>query len=151
MLGKWSAIAMFELQRIRFAGWALTEGQHRPKAGKKKRPAKRVFFFWFPLRTRCFIWKWVNTAFPEQEEYIYLSSIFSAQGYTWIGVDPVVSGTPGGAQGRSSWEGGRRRRSTGQRPVRKKRPTKWVFFFSGSHFVLDASSGSGLTQRSLTL
>ena len=27
LLGKWSAIAMLELQRIRFAGWALTEGQ----------------------------------------------------------------------------------------------------------------------------
>ena len=26
-LGKWSAIAMLELQRIRFAGWELTEGQ----------------------------------------------------------------------------------------------------------------------------
>ena len=28
-LWKWSAIAMLELQRIQFAGWALTEGQHR--------------------------------------------------------------------------------------------------------------------------
>ena len=37
LLGKWSAIAMLELQRIRFAGWALTKGQHRPKAGKKKK------------------------------------------------------------------------------------------------------------------
>ena len=27
LLGKWSAIAMLKLQRIRFAGWALTEGQ----------------------------------------------------------------------------------------------------------------------------
>ena len=26
LLGKWSAIAMLELQRIWFAGWALTEG-----------------------------------------------------------------------------------------------------------------------------
>ena len=34
LLGKWSAIAMLELQRIRFAGWALTEGQHLPKAGR---------------------------------------------------------------------------------------------------------------------
>ena len=34
LLGKWSAIAMLELQHIRFAGWALTEGQHRPKAGR---------------------------------------------------------------------------------------------------------------------
>ena len=37
LLGKWSAIAMLELQCIRFAGWALTEEQHRPKAGKKKK------------------------------------------------------------------------------------------------------------------
>ena len=29
LLGKWSAIAMLELQRIQFAGGALTEGQHR--------------------------------------------------------------------------------------------------------------------------
>ena len=29
LLGKWSAIAMLELQHIQFAGWALTEGQHR--------------------------------------------------------------------------------------------------------------------------
>ena len=57
---------MLELQRIRFAGWALTEGQHRPKAGKKKRPAKRVFFFWFPLRKRCSIEKGVNRLFPAQ-------------------------------------------------------------------------------------
>ena len=34
LLEQWSAIAMLELQRIRFAGWALTEGQHRPKAGR---------------------------------------------------------------------------------------------------------------------
>ena len=34
---KLGAIAMLELQRIRFAGWALTGGQHRPKAGKKKK------------------------------------------------------------------------------------------------------------------
>ena len=27
LLRKWSAIAMLELQRIRFAGWELTEGQ----------------------------------------------------------------------------------------------------------------------------
>ena len=80
LLGKWSAIAMLELQSIRFAGWALTERQHRPKAGKKKRPAKRVFFFWFPLRKWwCFITKWVNRLFPVRHIYlsIYLSSILS--------------------------------------------------------------------------
>ena len=45
LLGKWSAIAMLELQRIRFAGWALTEGQHRPKAGKKKKTREAGLFF----------------------------------------------------------------------------------------------------------
>ena len=45
LLWKWSAIAMLELQRIRFAGWALTEGQHRPKAGKKKKTREAGLFF----------------------------------------------------------------------------------------------------------
>ena len=48
LLGKWSAIAMLELQRIRFAGWALTEGQHRPKAGKKKKTGEAGLFFLVP-------------------------------------------------------------------------------------------------------
>jgi len=48
LLGKWSAIAMLELQRIRFAGWALTEGQHRPKAGKKKKTREAGLFFLVP-------------------------------------------------------------------------------------------------------
>jgi len=48
LLGKWSAIAMSELQRIRFAGWALTEGQHRPKAGKKKKTREAGLFFLVP-------------------------------------------------------------------------------------------------------
>ena len=44
-LGKWAAIAMLELQRIPFAGWTLTEGQHRSKAsGKKKDPRSGSFF-----------------------------------------------------------------------------------------------------------
>ena len=50
LLGKWSAIAMLELQRIRFAGWALTKGQHRPKAGKKKKTREAGLFFLVPLR-----------------------------------------------------------------------------------------------------
>ena len=100
---------------------------------------ERVFFFWFPLRSRCFIRKWVNPTFPEQEEsivHIQWTKLYVDR----RNVDPVVSRTSGGEQGRSSWEGGavkaqraegvlRRRRSTGRRPVRKKRPTKWVFFF----------------------
>ena len=48
LLGKWSAIAMLELQRVRFAGWALTEGQHRPKAGKKKKTREAGLFFLVP-------------------------------------------------------------------------------------------------------
>ena len=40
---------MLELQRVRFAGWALTEGQHRPKAGKKKKTHEAGLFFWFGL------------------------------------------------------------------------------------------------------
>ena len=54
-LGKWSAIAMLELQLIQFAGWALTEGQHRPKAGehrpkagKKKKTREAGLFFLVP-------------------------------------------------------------------------------------------------------
>ena len=37
--------AMLELQRIRFTGWALTKGQHRPKAGKKKKDLRSGSFF----------------------------------------------------------------------------------------------------------
>ena len=55
LLGKWSAIAILELQRIWFAGWALTEGQHRPKAGehrpkagKKKKTHEVGLFFLVP-------------------------------------------------------------------------------------------------------
>ena len=44
-----AAIAMLELQRIQFAGWALTEGQHRPKAGKKKKTREAGLFFWLPV------------------------------------------------------------------------------------------------------
>ena len=32
-----------------FARLALTEGQHRPKAGKKKKTREAGLFFWFPL------------------------------------------------------------------------------------------------------
>ena len=48
LLWKWSAIAMLELQRVRFAGWALTEGQHQPKAGKKKKTREAGLFFLVP-------------------------------------------------------------------------------------------------------
>ena len=48
LLRKWSAIAMLELQCIQFAGWALTEGRHRPKAGKKKKTREAGLFFLVP-------------------------------------------------------------------------------------------------------
>ena len=32
-----------------FAGWALTEGQHRPKAGKKKKTREAGFLFWLSV------------------------------------------------------------------------------------------------------
>ena len=35
----------YRLQRIQFAGWALTEGQHRPKAGRKKKTREAGLFF----------------------------------------------------------------------------------------------------------
>ena len=87
LLGKWSAIAMLELQRIRFAGWALTEGQHRPKAGKKKKTCEAGLFFLVPTSQVMLHPKWVKKPFPDLKSIsIYLSSI-SAQSYTWIGVD----------------------------------------------------------------
>ena len=49
LLGRWSAIAMLELQRIRLPGWVLTEGQHRPKAGKKKKTCEAGLFFLVPV------------------------------------------------------------------------------------------------------
>ena len=55
---------MLELQRIQFAGWALTKGQHRPKAGKKKKTREAGLFFLVPASTRCSIRKWVNPALP---------------------------------------------------------------------------------------
>ena len=143
LVGKCSTVAMLELQSIRFAGWALTEGQHRPKAGKKKKTREAGLFFLVPTSPRCFIREWVNPTFPDPVRGVYLSIVHILCSKLYVdrrNVNPVVRGTPGGAQGRSSWEGGapkaqraegvlRRRRSTGRRPVRKKRPTKWVFFF----------------------
>ena len=64
-IGKWSAIAMLELQRIRFAGWALTEGQHRPKAGKKKKAHEAGLFFLVPTSQVMLHPKWVKKPFPD--------------------------------------------------------------------------------------
>ena len=74
LLGKWSAIAMLELQRIRFAGWALTEGRHRLKAGKKKKTREAGLFFLVPTSQVMLHPKWVNRLLPAQEYLsIYLS------------------------------------------------------------------------------
>ena len=54
LLGKWLAIAMLELQCIRFSGWTLTEGQHRPKAGKKKKTREAGLFFLVPTSQAMF-------------------------------------------------------------------------------------------------
>ena len=61
-------------RRIQFAGWALTEGQHRPKAGKKKKTREAGLFFLVPVR------------------HIYLSSILH-----WIH-STEASASPGHAQ-----------------------------------------------------
>ena len=45
---------MLELQRLRFAGWELTEGQHRPKAGKKKKTREAGLFFLVPTSQAMF-------------------------------------------------------------------------------------------------
>ena len=42
----------------------LTEGQHRPKAGKKKKTREAGLFFLVPTEPRCFIRKWVKKPFP---------------------------------------------------------------------------------------
>ena len=47
---------MLELQLIPFAGWALTEGQHRPKAGKKKKTR---------MKEKVFLGKWSAIAMLE--------------------------------------------------------------------------------------
>ena len=63
-----------KILRSTFAGWALTEGQHRPKAGKKKKTCEAGLFFLVPTSFQwCFITKWVNRLFPVR--HIYLSSI----------------------------------------------------------------------------
>ena len=63
--GKLSAIAMLELQRIRFAGWGLTEGEHRPKAGKKKKTREAGLFFLVPTSQVILHPKWVKKPFPD--------------------------------------------------------------------------------------
>ena len=73
----------FEAALLLSGHWPRGSTGRRPV--RKKRPAKRVFFFWFPLRTRCSIRKWVNRLFPDGHIYlsIYLSSILWYHAATW--------------------------------------------------------------------
>ena len=48
-----------------FAGWALTEGQHRPKAGKKKKTREAGLFFLVPTSQVMLHPKWVKKPFPD--------------------------------------------------------------------------------------
>ena len=58
-------------------------------------------------------------------------------------VDPVVSGTSGGAQGRSSWKGA-------PKAQRSKKKDRWsVFFFSGSLLRSRCFIRSGLTSKAI--
>ena len=43
--GRGERFGMCKIFRSTFAGWALTEGQHRPKAGKKKKTREADLFF----------------------------------------------------------------------------------------------------------
>ena len=52
---------MLELQGIRFAGWALTKGQHRPKAGKKKKTREVKWC----LKEKVLLGKWSAIAMLE--------------------------------------------------------------------------------------
>ena len=55
-------VQTFWVQSNTFAGWALTEGQHQLKAGKKKKTHEAGLFFLVPASTRCSIRKGVNPA-----------------------------------------------------------------------------------------
>ena len=57
--------AMLELQRVQFSGWALTEGQHRPKAGKKKKTREAGRFFLVPTSQVMLHPKWVKKPCPD--------------------------------------------------------------------------------------
>ena len=41
------------------------EGAHRRHKEKKNTQSGSFFFLWFPLRSRCFIRKWVSPTFPD--------------------------------------------------------------------------------------
>ena len=76
--GKWSAIAMLELQRIRFAGWELTEGRRWPKASKKKRTREAGLFFLVPTSQVMLHPKWVKKPFPDPVRSPILSALFGS-------------------------------------------------------------------------
>jgi hypothetical protein len=87
-----------------FAGWALTEGQHRPKAGKKKKTREAGLFFLVS-----------SVTFSREILLMFIAGSTYAESNA----------------------------STG-------RHVNCPMKINISHFVLDVSSGSGLTQRSPT-
>ena len=110
MLGKWSAIAMLELQRIvlRFAGWALTEGQHRS------------FFSGSHFALDASSGSGLTQRSPTCRVY-HIVCCLSDQSYTWIGVD---------RQGLVFFrgEGGSKRIKT--YPVQVRHTLAWMFRLS---------------------
>ena len=62
-------------------------------------------------------------------ESIYRPYCLVGQSYTRRNVDLVVRGTPGGAQGRSSWEGGAPKAQYRLKAGKKKKTRKAGLFF----------------------
>ena len=74
-----AAHAAHALGACTFSGWALTEGQHRPKAGKKKKTREAGLFFLVPTSLDASSGSGLTQRHPTLwGESIYLSSI-SAQ------------------------------------------------------------------------
>ena len=73
---------MLELQRIRFAGWGLTKGQHRPKAGKKKKTREAGLFFLVPASLDASSGSGLTQRSPTGR--VYLSSIFALSSKLYV-------------------------------------------------------------------
>ena len=65
--------------------WALTEGQHRPKAGKKKKTREAGLFFLVPTSQVMLHPKWVKRPFPDWKRGSIIHIVVA--GHTEIGVD----------------------------------------------------------------
>ena len=63
-------------------GWALTEGQHRPKAGKKKKTREAGLFFLVPTSLDASSGSGLTQRSPTCRVYHIMVA-----GHTWIGVD----------------------------------------------------------------